>query len=377
MTLRLTLALAVLLLCPAAAPAGTATVDIEDGTVTVVDDAGGDTLTIDRAGQSVVVTPGPATDTEVPDGSACLRAPLSQVVTCPGGEQTVVRGNGGDDTLRGGPDDDVLLGGSGADVLDGAGGDDELTGGAGNDDLLGGDGIDRARFPGALPQRVTLDGTADDGGAGEADNARADIEDVTTGSGDDAIAGSDAANDVVSGGGADTIDPGGGGDRVRTGPGDDLVRTRDGHEDTVLCGDGGDRLISDAADGATGCERVDALSPPAPPDAQRPQIALTLAPSILARDMRKGVPMTIASDEPVTAEIELIGRSSRARVARAGDFVLATRTARDLQGAREVIVTIARRRLRMIRRRAVLTVRVTAGDASGNLTVLAQTFRVR
>ena len=302
---------------------------------------------------------------------------MSQVVTCPGADAAAVLGEEGDDRLSGGAEDDVLDGGPGADVLDGGAGDDDLTGGAGADDLRGGEGTDRVRFPGPLAQRVSLDEVADDGGAGENDNARSDLEDVLTGSGDDTIAGSAAANDIAAAGGADTIDPGAGADRVRAGGGNDHVRTRDDRTDAVVCGDGDDRLVSDPGDDAAACESVDASIPPTGPDAQRPQIALTLATAIRAKDLRKGVPLTLASDELVTAEIEILGYSTRARVARAGDFVLASRTTRALVGSRAILVKIARRRLRMIRRRAKLTVRVTAADGAGNLTVVTKAFRVR
>jgi Ca2+-binding RTX toxin-like protein len=377
MTLRLVLAvLASLLLAPPAL-AGTIRVEAGDGAVLVTGSDTADVVDVALTDQGLVVTPGPGTGTESTPADGCVRDPMTQAVTCPGAGTATVRGEGGDDRLTGGAEDDVLDGGPGADVLDGGAGDDDLAGGPGADELRGGEGTDRARFPGALAQRVTLDDVADDGGAGEGDNARADVEDVTTGSGADTIAGSAAANEIASGGGADTIDPGAGADRVRAGAGDDEIRSRDDRSDAVVCGDGADRLISDPADDGTGCERVDATAPAAGPDLQRPALTLTVAPAIAARDLRKGIPMTLASDELITAEVEIVGYSTRARVARAGDFVLASRTTRALVGERALLVKIARRRLRMIRRRALLTVRVSAVDAAGNVALTSARFRVR
>jgi hypothetical protein len=377
MTLRLVLAVLGSLLLAPSAFAGTVRVEAGDGAVLVTGSDSADVVSVALSEQGIVVTPGPGTGTESSPPEGCVRDPMSQAVACPQTETATVRGEGGDDRLAGGAEEDVLDGGAGADALDGGPGDDDLAGGPGADDLRGGDGTDRVRFPGPLAQRVTLDDVADDGGAGEGDNAHADIEDVTTGAGADTIAGSAAANEIASGGGGDTIDPGAGADRVRAGSGDDEVRTRDDRSDAVICGDGADRLVSDPSDDATGCERVDATVPATGPDSQRPVLTLTVASAVRARDMRKGIPMTLASDELVTAEVEIVGYSTRARVARAGDFVLAARTTRALVGERALLVKIARRRLRMIRRRALLTVRVSAVDAAGNVALTSARFRVR
>ena len=378
MVSRLTVAVALALAFPATATAGTATVSMEDGVVHVADDGSDSVLGVEQTSSGIAVTPGEGTETELAPASGCLRDPMSGVVTCTGAERAVVEGNGGADRLTGGAGDDTLIGGAGDDALDGGTGDDDLTGGLGADDLRGGEGVDRARFPGSLPVLITLDDVADDGITGERDNVRADVEDLTTGTGDDRIGGSAAANDIASHGGADTIDPGAGADRVRAGGGDDHVRTRDDRTDAIVCGDGNDRLVSDPGDDGTACESVDATPPPErTADLQRPAVTVTVAAAIAPGALRRGVPVTVTADEPVSAEVEVLGRSSRARVARAGDFVLAARTFRGVSGTRELTVTIARRRLRMIRRRALLTVRVTATDGAGNIAVARDTFRVR
>src|SRR3954468_12761062 len=168
MPLRLVCFFAALLLFPASASAGTATVSVDSGVVHVADDGDDDVLGLARDGDAIVVTPGEGTDTQV-SGSGCTRDSGTAAVTCPAAARAVVEGNEGDDQLTGS---------SGADTLDGGPGDDVLTGAGGADDLRGGEGIDRARWTGASPVRITLDDAADDGASGEADNAHADIEDV-------------------------------------------------------------------------------------------------------------------------------------------------------------------------------------------------------
>src|SRR5215212_11915545 len=122
MTLRLTLAFVVLALLAPCAQAGTATVAVQDDTVTVEGDETADVLTVTRSDQGLVVTPGAGTETDAAPTSGCVRDPMSQAVTCPGTEQAILRGNGGADQLTGGPGDDVLDGGAGADDLRGGDG---------------------------------------------------------------------------------------------------------------------------------------------------------------------------------------------------------------------------------------------------------------
>jgi Ca2+-binding RTX toxin-like protein len=137
-------------------------------------------------------------------------------------------------TLNGGLGDDTLTGGTGADTLNGEAGNDTLFGGAGNDTLNGGDGDDTfneetasnggdvfnggngtdtvdysARTAGVV---VTMDGTvANDGAASEADNVKADVENILGSAFVDNITGNALAN-VIKGGLGDDILSGGAGD---------------------------------------------------------------------------------------------------------------------------------------------------------------------
>jgi Ca2+-binding RTX toxin-like protein len=201
----------------------------------------------------------------------------------------VLDGGMGADTIRGGAGPDTLLDGGGDDTLDGGDGDDtwlvvrNLYGPTdGADAFSGGAGEDIADYSTRqAPVTVTLDGTADDGAAGEGDDVRADVEDVTGGTGSDRIVGNAAANHLSGGpdSGADTID-GGDGDDVLSGgdgwssdgtigdgrdtlsggDGQDVVRALDGAVDTVDCGPALDVAETDVAvsakDATSGCENV-------------------------------------------------------------------------------------------------------------------------
>ncbi len=173
--------------------------------------------------------------------------------------------------------DDGGSGGS-ADTLRGSSGDDILNGGAGADEFRGGGGRDTADYSDRTADlRITLDGAANDGRiaerrtaiaggeyndfgefftsdpaavyasipgitvlpreghdpeAGEGDNVLADVEDVWSGTGDDVLVGSAAANllmgaagnDAVSGlGGPDTLTGGDGADSLAGGEGADVL----------------------------------------------------------------------------------------------------------------------------------------------------------
>jgi hypothetical protein len=171
-----------------------------------------------------------------------------------------VEGRGGRDDLQGSRGPDTLRGGEGPDLLEANLGNDVVEGGGGNDTLFatnfrtiilsesigpngadtyrGGSGTDVLVYRGRRePVAVTLDGQANDGAPGEADNADADldVENVLGGGDDDTIVGNDGPNDVEGGGGDDELRGSGGDDELRGSAGDDLL----------VGGAGADRLIGD------------------------------------------------------------------------------------------------------------------------------------
>ncbi len=180
--------------------------------------------------------------------------------------------NGGDGgmVLIGSAVPNMLTGGAGDDLLDGRGGADQLSGGAGTDVA---DYSSRT-----VPVNLSLDGSDNDGAAGEGDGIWVDVENLRGGSADDVLAGG-AGNNVLDGGlGADTIGGGAGVDAVdyfnRTaavsvtlngGAGDD---GQAGEGDMIAAdiegafgGLGADTLTGNAADGfLSGFEGNDELS---------------------------------------------------------------------------------------------------------------------
>ena len=119
----------------------------------------------------------------------------------------------------------------GADRMTGGNGNDTLYAVAGSDVLVGGGGTDRADYSSrGSAVNVSLDGAANDGQAGEAGNAAADIENLTGGAGWDVLTGNAAPNVIEGGPGRDVIDGLGG---------DDVLRGED-HDDKLWGGGGND-----------------------------------------------------------------------------------------------------------------------------------------
>lgn len=138
-------------------------------------------------------------------------------------------GGRGDDLLIGSSGSNRLIGHMGDDTLFGNGGDDVIDQwldnvDKGNDIVDGGSGNDTVEYESALGAQifgrgddgvtVTIDGIANDGNqaAGEADNVRTNVENVTGTNGPDIITGSSVANTLVGRGGNDVLDGRGGTD---------------------------------------------------------------------------------------------------------------------------------------------------------------------
>ena len=148
----------------------------------------------------------------------------------------MIDGGGGNDTIRGEGGTDTIIGGAGNDliIVDGGDGLDDADGGTGTDTL------DYSGTGGTITFNMAT-GAFDFGG-----NARTatNFENFLSGSGNDSITGSAAANLIDGGGGNDTIRGEGGTDTVNGGAGNDLIIV-----------DGGDGL--DDADGGTGTDTLD------------------------------------------------------------------------------------------------------------------------
>jgi FtsP/CotA-like multicopper oxidase with cupredoxin domain len=148
------------------------------------------------------------------DGTDSLAHRFNAVNGSPYGDR--ISGGTGADRLSGGGGADTLAGGAGNDALNGDDANDNLDGGPGADVTSGGAGTDTATYaPRTASVTVDIDGAADDGVAGEGDNVKTDVENLTGGSANDSLTGNAATNNVLIGGnGADTLSGLGGIDTV-------------------------------------------------------------------------------------------------------------------------------------------------------------------
>jgi RTX calcium-binding nonapeptide repeat (4 copies) len=173
---------------------------------------------------------------------------------------------------------DVLFGSPGNDNITGGRGNDEMGGGAGNDfffedqggpngadSIHGADGVDRVSYAGRTSNVfVSLDGVRNDGEAGELDDVRPNVENVTAGDGNDTLTGNGVANDLQAFGGNDTLHGLGGNDTLLLGSGNnggfggagnDVISARNGEIDNIDCGDNTDTAIRDSSENfVRGCE---------------------------------------------------------------------------------------------------------------------------
>ncbi|HYZ28982.1 MAG TPA: calcium-binding protein [Thermoleophilaceae bacterium] len=185
-----------------------------------------------RTGGHAVVVSSDGSCTASRSSGSCPAAGVSLIVISTGDQNdritqnvpiaTRLVGGNGNDTLTGGPADDVLIGEAGADTL------------------AGRDGRDTADYSArTAPVAVSLDGTANDGEAGENDNVGADVEIVAGGSGNDQLAGNDGDNALLGNAGDDMLGGGGGNDQLDGGAGNDTLAGGAG-SDTLTGADGTD-----------------------------------------------------------------------------------------------------------------------------------------
>ncbi|HEX8649096.1 MAG TPA: hypothetical protein VF715_19545, partial [Thermoleophilaceae bacterium] len=221
-----------------------------------------------------------------------------------------VYGAAGNDRLIGSAGNDLLDGGRGDDVLDGGEGDDRLIGREDADRTRGGDGTDTwdsglfglPEKPAAPGITITPDDRPGDGFRGEGDDVGSDIENFLTGSGNDRITGTGAANSIDSGSGDDTIVPLGGRDTIENPMGTgDTLRLRDGERDRARCSAGGFPLIAaDAGDDLAGCASEVRFSP----ISLSPRLSRAGTATLRARCVRR-------TGAPCTGTLRLYERGTR------------------------------------------------------------------
>lgn len=152
----------------------------------------------------------PDVETRLGGGGSDVLTGNNSVNTLTGGNgNDTLNGLGGGDTLTGGDGNDTLNGGFGNDTLEGGNGADTAATGAipdGADQFNGGRGIDTVSYqPRATAVNVTLNGIANDGAAGELDNALANVENAQGGAVADTLVGNASANVLTGWAGNDTL----------------------------------------------------------------------------------------------------------------------------------------------------------------------------
>jgi len=209
-----------------------------DGADTMVGGAGTDTADYSTRTAALTITID-ATANDGETGEADKVSTDIEVVKGGSGNDTIT-GSANADTIYGGAGDDTITGGLGNDTLYGDAGDDTFNEGAltsGSDVISGGAGTDTVSYAlRGIAVNVTIDATANDGEAGEADKVMTDVENVTGGAGDDVIVGSASDNVLAGGAGNDTLSGGLGNDTLRGGAGND-----------VMNGDAGDDVFDEGS----------------------------------------------------------------------------------------------------------------------------------
>jgi Ca2+-binding RTX toxin-like protein len=209
----------------------------------------------------------------MPDGT-----PLDVDAELHGGADTIdmrttapasIWGGAGRDTLRGGSAADTIFG---YDNFTGSGPDDDdwIDGRAGADAIFGGPEDDTVSYESrSTAVSVSLDDVANDGGFGEGDNVRSDVEVIRGTSAGDTLTGNGATNYLWGFDGFDDLSGLGGDDRIHAGATNDHVEGGDGRDelmgetgaDTVLGGAGDDELNGGADDdGLSGGPGADNIS---------------------------------------------------------------------------------------------------------------------
>jgi Ca2+-binding RTX toxin-like protein len=231
--------------------------------------SGNDTVTYSLRSEAVQVTINGVTDDGKPGENDNVDHSIENLIG--GKANDTLTGSDGPNKLTGGPGNDTLNGAGSNDLLDGSPGNDTLNGNDGDDiaspsegadAFSGGAGIDTASYAGRTSaQNISLDGVANDGIPGEADNNLTDVENAEGGLDGDTIVGNALANTLRGNIGNDTLTGGEGADSLDGGEGNDALNGGTGN-DSLIGGpgltDGTDPITrdSDVLNGGSGVDTV-------------------------------------------------------------------------------------------------------------------------
>ncbi len=233
---------------PAFAGGSATSVTVSSGKLVVTSAGGGDNrleisqpIVIGGTRYYYVTETGSVGSTVVTSGRSCSTVSTTQV-RCPSSAVTagysISTGDGNDRIdlshqlvlLNG-----TIVAGDGADVI---------LPGRGADSISGGAGFDLVTYEhrtAAQPVTVTIDDVANDGGSGEGDNVRTDVEYLAGGGGNDKLTGSTGDNHFWGMAGTDTLVGNLGNDWLEGGDGNDTV-WGSGGDDSLWGGSGDDSL---------------------------------------------------------------------------------------------------------------------------------------
>ena len=164
-----------------------------------------------------------------------------------GADSDVLRGSSANDTILGDSDYGNNIGPDGADFIDGRGGADFMRGDGATDTV--------SYASRSTAVTVSLNDVANDGGFGEGDDVRSDVEIVRATEAGDTLTGNDSANQLVGFGGVDEISGLGGPDTLQGGDTHDNIDGGAGND--AIFGEGGPDALAggandDAIDGGEG-----------------------------------------------------------------------------------------------------------------------------
>jgi len=168
----------------------------------------------------------------------------------------------------------------------------------------------------------------------------------------------------------------------------DTDSDNDGLPDAVEALLGSDRLKADSdgdgkVDSRDACLKIAAPTadgcpaPQAEPDRKAPTVAVTGVPKKMKlKAFLKGVPATVACDEPCSVDADVLGSARSVRLAASFNLTLGTKSLGLSGGARRLTIKPSKR---LVGKAKKLTVqlRVTATDAAGNRTRKVQTVKVK